>query len=135
MNKLSKIIKIGIIAVLLITSVLCTSCGKNNGLAYPETVEELKGLHAGAEVGSIEDQIILSRFPDATIDYYTTPTDQLEALLSGKIDYFIMDYFTSRSIVKETEGAKLLDESIDTQDLGVVFRQDDPEPENPHCFE
>ena len=58
--------------------------GAAAGNALP-ALDELNGQSLGVNTGSVFDQVILKRLPDAQVNYFNTLPDETAALLAGKI--------------------------------------------------
>ena len=63
----------------------------------PIPMEEYDGKTMGAMPGSLSEDIIVERFPNSPILYYTTTPELYAALVTGKIDGFV----SSRTILRE----------------------------------
>ena len=124
MNKISYFVKIGIIAGIAAVCVLCASCGKADRV-YPETVEELDGLRVGIMTGSIQEEAVLQNFPNSPRQYYNNKTDQVEAVISNKIDFFLCARITAGSIIEETKEIRIIDASVYQNDYAFIFKKDD----------
>lgn len=123
-EKTKKTVLFSFIAVLML-AFLC-SCG-GDGRIYPESIEELDGLRAGAVIGTIHDKVIEENFPNSSINYLNTYADQLAAVENNKIDYFLIDKYKACHMLGQTDSIKLLDEGVYDQNFGFIFRKDSEE--------
>ena len=99
------------------------------GCAERERITELSQL-AGKEfavpTGTIADQLVLSRFPDARFQYYNSVLDCAMAVRSGKADAAAYDEPILRNIAARNPGLRVLPEKITTDQYGFAVRLDDP---------
>lgn len=101
---------------------LLAGCGKQDR-PYPTSIEELNGLRAGVLLGSICDQLTKENFPDSEISYFNTNADLCEALISNKVEYFLLDTFVVDMMSYENEGVTKIDYSLMDQPIGIATQK------------
>ena len=56
-----------------------------------KTIEDLNGKDIGVQTAVLYEDLIRSRVPDTTFQYYTMPNDMILALQSGKVDAYLIE--------------------------------------------
>ncbi len=113
-------LKKGLIMLLLILAML-SGCGKKEEIKVFSDLSELNGENMGCMSGSIFDELIAERFPDSQIIYYSSRSELLLGLSSGKIAGFVSDEPVAMMMVKANEGVTYLDEAVGSVDYGICF--------------
>ena len=112
-----------IIAFLLLS---LTACGKE----IPEInkLEDLKGKSIATPLGTTYVDAIKqhSILKDSTVLESVSDSDSLALLLSGKADALATDYTIARNLLKDQEGLKILDESLNEESHGIVLKHFSP---------
>lgn len=111
-----------ILLTAIITVLLLSSCGSNkHATKQIESIDDLNGLNMGCMSGSIFDVLIEEKFPDSNIIYFSSRSELLLGLTSGKIDGFISDEPVAMKMVNENDGVTYLDEAVGEVHYGICF--------------
>ena len=94
---------------------------KNLGENGEVTIADFNGKRAGVPIGAVHDDIIRKNLPDSEITEYNGNSDMITALLSDRIDYFLMVEDSAETLAKENQDLAFLSEPIDTLDIAVAF--------------
>lgn len=104
----------------LIVSLL--SCTKNT--TQISSLKQLEGGHIIAvPTGTVADQFVLDRFPDAKIAYYNTVLDCALAVRDGKANAAAYDKPILKNIASKNEGLTVLDELLIDDYYGFAVHQ------------
>jgi polar amino acid transport system substrate-binding protein len=110
--------------LLLITLLSLIGCGNKK-----RPVTNLAALAGGktfaVPTGTVADQFVLKRFPDAKLAYYNSPLDCALAVQGGKADAGVYDLPVLKNIVARNEGLSVLPELIVGDRYGFGFRKAD----------
>ena len=110
--------------LLLFAILSLIGCGKKE-----TTITNLAELAGGktfaVPTGTVADQFVLKRFPDAKIKYYNSPLDCALAVQGGKANAGVYDLPVLKNIVARNEGLSVLPELIVGDRYGFGFRQAD----------
>ena len=110
--------------LLLLTLLSLIGCGKK-----PTTITNLAALAGGktfaVPTGTVADQFVLKRFPDAKLAYYNSALDCALAVKEGKADAGVYDLPVLKNIVARNEGLSVLPELIVGDRYGFGFRKAD----------
>jgi len=111
--------------VLLLFALLSPAgCGRKE-----KTITNLAGLSGGrtfaVATGTVIDQFVLKRFPDARLKYYNSALDCVLAVKDGKADAAVYDLPVMKNIVARNEGVMVLQELLEGDRYGFGFRQAD----------
>ena len=104
--------------VLCAALALPVSAGQPGGMEAPE---DLAQKSVGVVTGAIYDQVLTARVPDARVNYFNNHTDEVAALLAGKIDALVTDEPMARYIVSQSPGLRILPEMLLLVLVGTVF--------------
>lgn len=85
--------------------------------------KELAGKKVGVMTGSTFDQILQEAIPDALPEYYNTPQDMREALVSGRVDGYLLDEPMARVAIRETAGIGYISRRMADEDYAIVFQK------------
>jgi len=104
-----------IIILLLMTSVLgCTSRAKITQLS------QLAKKEFAVPTGTMADQLVLSKFPEAKFQYYNTVLDACLAVKSGKADAAAYDEPILKNIAAKNSGLIVLPDMLTTDNYGFA---------------
>jgi polar amino acid transport system substrate-binding protein len=95
------------------------------------TITTLTMLEGGATIavptGTVADQFVLDRFPDAKIVYFNSVLDCALAVKDGKADAAAYDKPILKNIASKQDGLTVLDELLIEDEYGFAVRPDDHE--------
>ncbi len=91
-----------------------------SGLAYT-SLGDLDGRRIGVQTGSSFDALAARSLPKASLEYYNTRADLMNALTSGKIDAYVMDEPVVRIQMLQDDRIGFIPEYLDRFDLAYVF--------------
>ena len=89
-----------------------------------ETLDGLSGREVGVVTGAVYDKVVAERVPDAKVSYFNNNTDEVAALLAGKIDAMVTDEPMARDIARQTEGLRVLPELFREDSYAFAFPLD-----------
>lgn len=115
-------------AVLLVLCSLATCLPALTGCAEREKITELSqlsGKEFAVPTGTVADQLVASRFPDAKFKYFNTVLDAAIAVQSGKADAAAYDEPILRNIAARNPGLVVLPEPITVDHYGFAVRLGD----------
>lgn len=95
-----------------------------------ETITDLEQLSEATfavPTGTVADQLVLYRFPDATFDYFNSVLDACMAVQAGRADAAAYDEPILRNIAAKNPGLKVLDGMITVDEYGFAVRLGDVE--------
>ncbi len=95
-----------------------------------ETITELDQLSEATfavPTGTVADQLVLSRFPDSTFQYFNSVLDACMAVHAGRADAAAYDEPILRNIAAKIPGLKVLDGMITVDEYGFAVRLEDVE--------
>lgn len=114
------------ILLILCFTLSLVGCGHDTG-----TITDLSMLEGGktfaVPTGTIADQFVLERFPDAKLSYYNTVLDCAVAVKEGKADAAAYDKPVLHNIAGKNEGLTVLPDVICDDNYGFGVRLDDHE--------
>ncbi len=84
---------------------------------------QLAGKEFALPTGTMADQLVLSRFPDASFQYYNTVMDACLAVMTGKADAAAYDEPILKNIAAKNPGLKVLEEMITTDQYGFAVQR------------
>lgn len=114
--------KIFLKILLFITILIVLSgCTSQKQITKIESTSQLNGLDIGCMSGSIFDELIAEQFPDSKIIYFTSRSELLLALTSGKISSFISDEPVAMMMKTQNEAVDYLDEEVGSVEYGICF--------------
>ena len=85
------------------------------------SLSRLNGGRIGIQTGTSYADVVRERLPDAQISYFNSYTDMVAAVETYKIDGFPGDEPPMRLLVAENDRLMLLDEALESVDLGFVL--------------
>jgi polar amino acid transport system substrate-binding protein len=118
-----KKISMSFMAIIAITLLLSTP-----GLCKREKITELsqlQGKQFAVPTGTIADQLVMSRFPDAEFKYFNSVLDACMAVKGNKADAAAYDEPILRNIAAKNSGLKVLAGMITEDHYGFAVRPGD----------
>jgi polar amino acid transport system substrate-binding protein len=95
----------------------------------PPDIRSLKELEGGkifaVPTGTVADQSVLKKFPDAQVTYYNSVYDCALAVRNNKADAAVYDKPVLKNIAAKNEGIVVLDELMFPDDYGFAVKMDD----------
>ncbi|MCK9220731.1 MAG: ABC transporter permease subunit [Bacteroidales bacterium] len=111
---------------LLILSFILVFWGCGHKEMQITSLEMLKGGKTFAvPTGTVADQFVLKKFPDAKLEYYNSVFDCSMAVKDGKADAVIYDLPILKNIAAKNEGLIVLDELLFDDQYGFAVRMGD----------
>ena len=126
MSRQLKIVCLVLIIFAMAVPAVLSPC--THALAEPEddaTLQMLDGKRIGVQTGTTFDAITKASLPNATIEYYNSYADLVEALTSSKIDGFPADEPVLQMIAAENPKIKILDDHLQDFEFGVILPKSD----------
>lgn len=103
-----------------VTSSCNTSSSKQSQTEPITEVDQLEGAVFAIPTGTMLEELVNSRLPQATFAHYVTPLDAAIAVQIGKEMATAGDYPAMKTIVAQTEGLKLLPEMLTNDEYGMA---------------
>lgn len=116
--------KITLFLSVCIFSLLLISCN-NNKIEEVTDLKELKQARIAVVTGTIADQLVWQKFPEAECVYYNSPLDACIAVQKGIEKAAAYDEPILKNIMAKNPGLKLLPELITEDSYGMAVRPDD----------
>ncbi len=88
-----------------------------------KSLDELKTSTFAVPAGTIADQLVLSKLPDAKIVYYDTVSECCTAVQDGDADAAAYDEPVLRNLAAKMTGLTLLSEMITIDDYGIAVNK------------
>ncbi|HWR01556.1 MAG TPA: transporter substrate-binding domain-containing protein [Chlorobaculum sp.] len=113
-----------IVFMLLFSCLTLSGCGtreKVTGLG------QLAGKEFAIPTGTVTDQLVLSKLPDAKFKYFNTVLDAALAVKAGKADAAAYDEPILQNIAAKNGGLVVLKEMITVDNYGFAVRKDNQE--------
>lgn len=88
-------------------------------------LEQLSDKVFAVPTGTMADDLVLSRFPDASFQYYNNVIDAAMAAKAGRVDAAAYDEPILRNIAAKHHDLKVLPEMITYDSYGFAFRMED----------
>ena len=85
-------------------------------------LSQLEGKVFAVPTGTVADQLVLSRFPNARFQYYNTVLDCCMAVKSGKADAAAYDEPILKNIAAKNQGLKVLPDMITVDNYGFAVQ-------------
>lgn len=119
---------IGKITLLLAATVLCalTACGNSADNTQTADWRDYNGKRIGVMFGTPMEKIAKDNLPDSEYVFLNGYPDCNAALLSGKIDAYLADEPSAKTIHKEQPRIDYIHDRITDQDYSFAFRKNDP---------
>lgn len=102
---------------------LCSGCTKRQAITK---LEQLADKEFAVPSGTVADQLVLSKFPQARFKYFNSALDACIAVRSGKADAVAYDEPILRNFAAKNQGMKVLDGMITVDEYGFAVRLDEP---------
>ena len=80
--------------LIILSVLLCmamTGCGRKTAGTEIRSFEDLSGKTIGVQAGTLYEDYVYERIPDANVELYTDPNTMLLSLSMGKIDAYVTD--------------------------------------------
>ena len=110
------------LAAVAVTGVLLAACGKREQIT---TIAQLDGKQFAVPTGTVADQLVTSKLPNAKFLYFNTVLDAALAVKAGMADAAAYDEPILKNIAAKNPGLVVLAEKITTDDYGFAFRLGD----------
>ena len=107
-----------LLATLLLVLVVLIAGGC--GSAKITSLDQLAGKTFAVPEGTIADQLVLSKFPDATFKYFGSALEACTAVKAGEADVAAYDQPILRNIAAKNDGLTVLAEMITVDDYGFA---------------
>lgn len=121
MNKIQRILCVLLVGVLFITGQTSTAIAAEQTSGADAAIAKLAGKTAGVMTGTPQDEIVKQNIPDAELLYFNSLTDNLLALQSNKIDYFVISTVNYAFMAQEYPDLAYIDQPLKTYDIGAIF--------------
>ncbi len=109
---------------------LCLAFALSCGCARRATITDIEQLHDkefAVPSGTVADQLVLSRFPNAKFQYFNSVLDACMAVQVGKVDAAAYDEPILRNFAARHPGVKVLKGMITVDQYGFAVRLSEPE--------
>lgn len=103
------------------------SCGERQKISK---LSELSGKEFAVPTGTVADDLVRSKFPDAQFKYFNSVLDACMAVQGSKADAAAYDEPILKNIAAKNPGLKVLPEMITTDNYGFAVRLEDKELKN-----
>ncbi|MBP7330929.1 MAG: Glutamine-binding periplasmic protein precursor [Firmicutes bacterium ADurb.Bin373] len=113
-----------VVVVLLLFSVIIYGCGARDKIT---STGQLNGKQFAVPTGTVADQLVLSKFPQAKFQYYNTVLDCCMAVKAGKADAAAYDEPILKNIAAKNPGLAVLPEMITVDNYGFAVAPDNQE--------
>lgn len=90
-------------------------------------IYQLEGKVFAVPTGTVADELVLSRFPNARFKYFNSVLDAAMAVKGGKADAAAYDEPILRNIAAKNPGLRVLPQMITTDNYGFAVRLEDRE--------
>lgn len=120
-----KLARIFCIVLLLLVAITMGSCGSSDGEI--SELSQLDGQVFAVPTGTVADQLVLSKIPNAQFQYYNNVFDACLAVKSGKAAAAAYDEPILRNIAAKTEGLYVLPEMITENNYAFAVQLDNQE--------
>lgn len=112
--------------LLLVILFFLAGC-QNKEHSYAHLSELNGGKIFAVPTGTVADQFVLKKFPDATIKYFNTVLDCALAVKEGKADAGVYDQPVLKNIAAKNDGLTVLDELLLDDQYGFAVQIDNKE--------
>ena len=113
-----------VLAVLASDMAVPSAISGTSDSAYP-SLDALAGRRIGVKQGTYFDALVSERIQNIELSYYPTEADEWSALNSGKIDAFVCEEPTLRSMMQGESTLTYIAEPLEESDFGFVFPKND----------
>ena len=90
-------------------------------------LSQLAGRKVGVKTGTIYEDVLKEAVSDAVPVHFTTITDEIEALKSGKITGFLVDEVVIKCLARQTPGITYLPQRLRANNCAFAFPKNKPE--------
>lgn len=108
----------------IIIIILLLSCGCSRSASPLPPIEIAK---IGTMEGSVNESYAQKEYPNADIKRFNNYVESSAALLSGKIDYAIMDYATARNFVRYNKEFYIMPEKLTKEETAIALSKNNKE--------
>ncbi|MBO5756626.1 MAG: transporter substrate-binding domain-containing protein [Clostridia bacterium] len=115
-------------AATLILAMLSGCAARINQAPPITSSHQITNERVGVQVGTLYEQGLLEKCPDANIVYYHLPTDMLVALEQGKLDCFLTEDITYRIGKRHFPWLDCLDDPISSTHVGAAISKNSKHP-------
>lgn len=84
-------------------------------------VSQLAGKKIGVQTGTTYETVAKNQIPEATPMYFTTFTDQVEAVKTGKIAGFLADEVVAQNVIRQTPGLTYVRKWLRANEYAFAF--------------
>jgi polar amino acid transport system substrate-binding protein len=112
------------LVLLLILLISTGGCGQREKITE---LSQLDGKTFAVPTGTVADQLVLSRFPNAKFQYYNSVLDACLAVKASKADAAAYDEPILKNIAAKNAGLYLLPDMITTDNYGFAVRPGEEE--------
>ena len=109
---------------LIAASLLLLACGGEERAKISDA-SQLAGKEFAVPTGTVADQLVKSKYPDARFQYFNTVLDAALAVKTGKADAAAYDEPILRNIAAKNPGLRVLPEPITVDEYGFAVRLGD----------
>ncbi|HKK81832.1 MAG TPA: ABC transporter permease subunit [Prolixibacteraceae bacterium] len=109
--------------LILLFLILCSCQQKQNSITALSSLEG--GAVIAVPTGTVADQFVLDRFPDAEIVYFNSVLDCALAVKDGKADAAAYDKPILKNIASKQDGLKVINELLIEDEYGFAVRPND----------
>jgi polar amino acid transport system substrate-binding protein len=110
----------------MLASILLLAGGCSSQREMITDLEQLADKQFAVPSGTVADQLVLSRFPNARFQYYNSVLDACMAVAAGRADAAAYDEPILRNFAAKNPGVKVLDGMITVDHYGFAVRLDEP---------
>ncbi len=106
-----------------ISGVFVTAASEDGGTRVPvyKNLEELSGKRVGVQVGSVFDKIVEEAIPGASVEYYSTFPDEINALKASKLEGVACVESVIIQLQAQDDSIAYIEEPIGAVPLGFLF--------------
>lgn len=124
MNK--KILSLALAAALSV-SILLTGCSPARTAKTITKADDLAGAKIGVQLGTTGDSLATDITGDENMERFQKGADAIQALKQGKIDCVVIDSEPAKKFVAATDGLKILDEQLSSEEYALAIAKDNTE--------
>ncbi len=122
MNKrILSILCVLLAGVLLAFGQVPAAFAADQGSDANSVIAKLSGKTAGVMTGTPQDEMVKQAVPDTEVLYFNSMTDNLLALQSKKIDYFVVSTVNYAFMSQDYPDLAYIDYTLKTYDVGAIF--------------
>ncbi|MEN6462926.1 MAG: ABC transporter permease subunit, partial [Syntrophomonas sp.] len=103
------------------------TAANNNGSEKLSRLDDIANKRIGVVTGSVYDNFIAKKYPQAKILRYDRDADLVTAVKSNKVDVAIQDSFLINFLLKDNNDIGLLSDDVLSSPMGVGFNKNNPE--------